>query len=73
MWFILLQTTLLNHILTSQHGKRIAVIENEVWIQLLLFILCENLSNILLEVNKLRDFPDETLHVRVCGLRESEK
>ena len=25
-----LQTTLLNHILTSQHGKRIAVIENEV-------------------------------------------
>ncbi|OEL32833.1 hypothetical protein BAE44_0006146, partial [Dichanthelium oligosanthes] len=26
---IVLQTTLLNHILTSQHGKRIAVIENE--------------------------------------------
>lgn len=26
-----MQTTLLNHILTSQHGKRIAVIENEVW------------------------------------------
>jgi len=25
-----MQTTLLNHILTSQHGKRIAVIENEV-------------------------------------------
>lgn len=25
-----LQTTLLNHILTAQHGKRIAVIENEV-------------------------------------------
>jgi hypothetical protein len=30
-----MQTTLLNHILTSQHGKRIAVIENEVWILLL--------------------------------------
>ena len=25
-----LQTTLLNHILTAEHGKRIAVIENEV-------------------------------------------
>jgi hypothetical protein len=25
-----MQTTLLNYILTSQHGKRIAVIENEV-------------------------------------------
>lgn len=25
------QTTLLNHILTADHGKRIAVIENEVW------------------------------------------
>jgi G3E family GTPase len=24
------KTTLLNHILTAQHGKRIAVIENEV-------------------------------------------
>lgn len=24
------QTTLLNHILTAEHGKRIAVIENEV-------------------------------------------
>lgn len=28
--FMISQTTLLNHILTSQHGKRIAVIENEV-------------------------------------------
>lgn len=28
-WFVV-QTTLLNHILTAQHGKRIAVIENEV-------------------------------------------
>lgn len=28
---IMWQTTLLNHILTSNHGKRIAVIENEVW------------------------------------------
>lgn len=28
--FMMMQTTLLNHILTSQHGKRIAVIENEV-------------------------------------------
>lgn len=27
------QTTLLNHILTADHGKRIAVIENEVWNQ----------------------------------------
>lgn len=26
----ILQTTLLNHILTRDHGKRIAVIENEV-------------------------------------------
>lgn len=25
------QTTLLNHILTADHGKKIAVIENEVW------------------------------------------
>lgn len=30
IFFLLWQTTLLNHILTSQHGKRIAVIENEV-------------------------------------------
>lgn len=29
-----MQTTLLNHILTAQHGKRIAVIENEVFILL---------------------------------------
>jgi hypothetical protein len=28
--FFSLQTTLLNHILTAHHGKRIAVIENEV-------------------------------------------
>jgi hypothetical protein len=28
--FVFVQTTLLNHILTAHHGKRIAVIENEV-------------------------------------------
>ncbi|KAA8515399.1 hypothetical protein F0562_018990 [Nyssa sinensis] len=30
----LAETTLLNHILTSKHGKRIAIIENEAWIQI---------------------------------------
>lgn len=38
-WF--LQTTLLNHILTAEHGKRIAVIENEVcwiWISIWLWL-----------------------------------
>lgn len=30
VFFFPLQTTLLNHILTAHHGKRIAVIENEV-------------------------------------------
>lgn len=38
-----MQTTLLNYILTSQHGKRIAVIENEVSLTLLI-VFCLKFS-----------------------------
>ncbi|XP_028552504.1 uncharacterized protein LOC110115028 [Dendrobium catenatum] len=40
------KTTLLNHILTAQHGKRIAVIENEVLRYCLAIVCSENLCSL---------------------------
>lgn len=47
-----MQTTLLNHILTAQHGKRIAVIENEVFIFFPAFMISYKLYMYMLDENE---------------------